>query len=251
MSKNTLDETRAIKVLMSQLNAFCDTVQRSLTDSSVTEIGRFSGYKQFAHTYNDFAENARNLLKVPTMFYTFNLNGIPSYGDLTWSQEKAVLEQVLLYARMLLSGLEGSMDFVDDEFDNIENFLQSRLRTVIFQKPEKEKEIQNAVESLLLGRGLSKGVDYDRESGKFEFSGKEYIPDFIIPRMNLCIEVKLLKEKRKSAIIEEISADITAYKKKYLRQLFIVYDLGIIQNEIEFKRDIEMVEGVKILVVKH
>ena len=41
-------------------------------------------------------------------------------------------------------------------------------------------EIPNAIESLLLGRGFSRGADYDRESGKFEFSGKEYIPDFII-----------------------------------------------------------------------
>ena len=31
----------------------------------------------------------------------------------------------------------------------------------------------NAIEALLLGRGLNKGIDYDRESGKFEFSGKE------------------------------------------------------------------------------
>lgn len=105
---------------------------------------------------------------------------------------------------MLLTSLEESVDFLDDEFDNIENFLQSRLRTVVFQKPEKETEIQNAVESLLLGRGLAKGVDYDRESGKFEFSGREYIPDFVMPKMSLCIEVKLLKEGRKSKIIEEI-----------------------------------------------
>lgn len=251
MSKNTLDETKVMKVLISQLNAFCNTVQCSLTDSSVAEIGRFSGYRQFAQIYNNFAENARDLLKVPTMYYTFNLNGIPRDGDATWPQEKTIVEQVLVYAGILLSGLEGTMDFVDDEFDNIENFLQSRLRSVIFQKPEKEKEIQDAIESLLVGRGLAKGTDYDRESGKFEFSGKEYIPDFIIPKMNLCIEVKLLKERRKSAMIDEISADITAYKKNYQRQLFIVYDLGIIQNEVEFKRDIEMTEGVKILVVKH
>ena len=121
----------------------------------------------------------------------------------------------------------------------------------MFKKPEKEVEIQNSVESLLLGRGFSKGVDYDRETGKFEFSGKEYIPDFIIPKMSLCIEVKLLREGRKSKIIEEISADITAYKKVYQRQLFIVYDLGVIQNEVEFKRDIEMTDGVKVIVVKH
>ena len=81
---------------------------------------------------------------------------------------------------MLLSGLEGTVDFVEDEFENIANFFQSRLRAAIYQKPEREIEVQNAIESLLLGRGFSRGADYDRESGKFEFSGKEYIPDFII-----------------------------------------------------------------------
>ena len=121
----------------------------------------------------------------------------------------------------------------------------------MFQKPEKEIEIQNAIESLLLGRGLSKVMDYDRESGKFEFSGKEYIPDFVISKMSLCIEVKLLREGRKSRVIDEIGADITAYQKMYSRQLYIVYDLGVIQNEIEFKRDIEKVDGVKVIIVKH
>lgn len=148
------------------------------------------------------------------MFYTFNLDKIPSYGDSVWS-------------------------------------TQNHIRTVIFQKPERERELQNAIEALLLGRGLAKGLDYDRESGKFGFSGKEYIPDFIIPKMSLCMEVKLLREGRKSRIIEEISADITAYKKVYERQIYIVYDLGVIQNEIEFKRDIEMADGVKVIIVKH
>lgn len=158
---------------------------------------------------------------------------------------------MLLSARILLSSVEEGIDFADDEFDNLENFLQFRLRSAIFQKPEQEVEVQNAIESLLLGRGLSKGTDYDRESGKVEFSGKEYIPDFIVPKMSLCIEVKLLRENRKSKIIEEISADITAYKKIYNRQLFVVYDLGVIQNELEFKRDIEMSDGVKVIIVKH
>ena len=111
--------------------------------------------------------------------------------------------------------------------------------------------MQNAIESLLLGRGLSKGSDYDRETGKFEFSGKEYIPDFIIPKLQLCIEVKLLRDGKKSKVIEEISADITAYAKQYERQLFVVYDLGVIQNEEEFRRDIENAGNVKLIIVKH
>lgn len=152
---------------------------------------------------------------------------------------------------MLYATVGGNIDFVDDEFDNLENFIKSRLRNVMFDRPQREVEVQNAIETLLLGRGLSKGTDYDRETGKFEFSGKEFIPDFIIPKLKLCMEVKLLREGKKSKIIEEISADITAYAKEYERQLYIVYDLGYIQNEEEFKRDIESIEGVKLLIIKH
>lgn len=249
--KNTVDKTREIKVLLAQLRAFCDTVYEILNNENAAETARYASFADLARTYNDLAMQVKNILNTQTMFYTFNLEVIPGWGDTVWPTQKRIVEQVLLSSRLLLSSLEGSIDFVDDEVDNIENFLQSRLRTVVFQRPEKEVEIQNAVESLLLGRGFSKGIDYDRESGKMEFSGKEYIPDFIIPKMSLCIEVKLLREGRKSKMIEEISADITAYKKVYQRQLFIVYDFGVIQNEVEFKRDIEMTEGVKVIVVKH
>lgn len=249
--RNSLELTREIKVLISQIKSFCEMLHEILRDNNVAEIGRYSCFKDMASIYNDLAERVKNVLNVSTMFYTFNLNEIPSWGDSVWPTQKRILEQVLLLAKMLLSSLEENIDFVDDEFDNIECFLQSRLRTVIFQKPEKEIEVQNAIEALLLGRGLAKGVDYDRESGRVEFSGKGYIPDFIIPKMSLCIEVKLLREGRKPRIIEEISADITAYNKVYERQLYVVYDLGVIQNELEFKRDIEMVGGVKVIIIKH
>lgn len=249
--KNTVDETREIKVLLSQLRAFCNTINEILNNVNATESARYASYADIARTYNDFAERVKSVLNVSSMIYTFNLEVIPDWGNTVWPTQKRILEQTLISSRMLLASLEGSMDFVDDEFDNIENFIQSRLRTVIFSKPEKEVEVQNAIESLLLGRGLSKGGDYDREAGKFEFSGREYIPDFVIPKMSLCIEVKLLREGRKSKIIEEISADITAYRKEYQRQLFVVYDLGEIQNEVEFKRDIEMTNGVKVIIVKY
>lgn len=51
-------------------------------------------------------------------------------------------------------------------------------------------------------------------------------------------------------MIEKISADITAYKKVYSRQLYVVYDLGVIQNEAEFKHDIEAIDGVKVVIIK-
>ena len=63
--------------------------------------------------------------------------------------------------------------------------------------------------------------------------------------------MKLLRENRKYKVNEEISADITAYSKQYDRPLFIVYDLGYVQNAEEFKRDIENAGNVKVIIVKY
>ncbi|WP_373598709.1 PD-(D/E)XK nuclease domain-containing protein [Paraclostridium bifermentans] len=251
MAKNSLDKTREIKVLLAQIKAFIDTIQDILNNKDAAEHNRYVAYKDMAYMYNDFAEQVQKVLDISSIIYTFQVDKMPGFMDTVWGMQKKILEQILLSSKLLCATLEGSVDFVDDEFDNIENFISSRLRTVIFSKPEKEIEIQNAVESLLLGRGLNKGTDYDRESGKFEFSGKEYIPDFIIQKLKLCIEVKLLRLGRKSRVIDEISADITAYSKQYDRQLYIVYDLGVIQNEVEFRRDIEKSGDVKVIIVKH
>lgn len=249
---NSFDETKQIKVLISQVRALSNTVNEILNNSSAAETARYASFADMARTYNDLAELTISFIGKSSIIYTFNLDKLPTCGGSVWPVQKRILEQVLTNSRLLLSTLEGNVDFQDDEFDNIESFIKSRLRSAVFNEPEKEVEVQNVIESLLLGRGLSKGIDYDRESGKLEFSGKEYIPDFIIPKMSLCIEVKLLKNGRKSKMIEEISADITAYSKEYSRQLYVVYDLGVIQNENEFRRDIENSgDNIKVIVVKH
>ena len=51
--------------------------------------------------------------------------------------------------------------------------------------------------------------------------------------------------------MDEINADIRTYGTQYDRQLYIVYDLGIIRDEAEFKRDLEEAPGVSVLVIKH
>ncbi|MCM1494535.1 MAG: hypothetical protein NC089_01890 [Bacteroides sp.] len=99
-----------------------------------------------------------------------------------WSTQKRILEQVLLSAKMLLSSLEESVNFIDDEFDNTENFLQSRIRTVIFQKLEKEVEVQNAIEALLLGRGLAKGIIMTGNLESLNFLGKSIFQILLFPK---------------------------------------------------------------------
>jgi len=64
--------------------------------------------------------------------------------------------------------------------------------------------------------------------------------------------VKLLKAADQlKAMIDEINADIRVYGKLYERQLYVVYDLGIIRDEAEFKHDLENAVGVSVLIIKH
>ena len=99
---------------------------------------------------------------------------------------------------------------------------------------------------------MVKGIDYDRETGRVKASGKESVPDFIFPNLKLCLEVKLSNSTDKlRAIVDEINSDIRAYGTVYERQLYIVYDIGIIRDEDEFKRGLEDAPGVSVVVVKH
>ena len=63
---------------------------------------------------------------------------------------------------------------------------------------------------------LQKGQDYDREVGRVKVSTKEVVPDFILLKLSLALEVKLIKTStRVREVVDEINADIAAYSKVY------------------------------------
>ena len=76
---NTLDERKAIMVLISQVQALRDTIQSTLYNSTAQEHSRYVSFKSYAITYNDLAERARQVLKISTVFYTFNTRDMKSY----------------------------------------------------------------------------------------------------------------------------------------------------------------------------
>lgn len=247
------DNTKRLKILISQVKALEKNVNRAMSDTASAPVNRYVAFKLYAEAYNNLAQYTEELLDYPpNSLSRMNTAVMKSPDNTRLGKQKYILEAVAFNTSLLLAHLENETDFAEDECANIVNFIKSKLRPAIHSLPEKEVIIQNAIEVLLLGRDLEKGIDYDRESGKFEFSGKEYIPDFILPKMNLCIEVKLLRTGKKSSIIDEINADITAYSTKYDRLLFVVYDLGVIRDESEFRRDIENAgANIKVLIVKH
>ena len=132
------------------------------------------------------------------------------------------------------------------------DFFQANLRKAVQQEPKNEKQVQDVVEALLIGCGLTKGIDYDREVGRVKVSIKEVVPDFVLHKLSMAIEIKLSKDKdRSKAIVDEINADIQAYAKQYSRLLFIIYDMGSIRDETEFKQDLENSQNTSVIVVKH
>lgn len=241
-----------LKGLINRVKALESVIGETLYNSNADERKRYASYRTMASRYNSLLEEANELTPLPKSAGYFNTNNMKGQFDTLPSYQKEVLESVLLETRMLRATLEIDADFSNDEIDSLSDFIQSHLREVIFDTPSNEREVQNALETLFVGRGLTKGIDFRRESGEVEFSGKGYVPDFCIDKHSLAIEVKLIKDpSARSRIIEEITADITAYAKEYDNQLFVVYDIGSIQNVLHFKSDIEQCDGVRIIVVKH
>jgi hypothetical protein len=127
----------------------------------------------------------------------------------------------------------------------------NNLRKAIRQKPTKECEVNDALETLLIGAGLEK--DFLREKVHIPYSSKTYIPDFVFKQISTIIETKFCdKAGREKEIIAEINDDIVAYKTAYSNLIFIVYDTGgVIRNVDEFKDSIEKQEYVLVKVIKH
>ena len=249
-----MTEKDQLKQLLSNVNALLGAMRFSATaaNGDAANIGNFASYKTFLRKYTDLARQAIPLLPNTTTLDGFDIEKIKGIGDTTWPEQKVYFDMAFANAAILKALLEGAIGYAEDETRNLGDFLQAKLRTAIFAVPEREVEIHQAIETLIIGRSMVKGIDYDRETGRVKTSGKESIPEFIFPNLNLCLEVKLSKSADNlRKIVDEINADIRAYATRYDRQLYVVYDLGVIRDEGEFKRDLEDAPGVSVLVVKH
>jgi hypothetical protein len=238
-----------------RLLAYVDALVQAMEackEGDPTSAWRYASYKQHARRYNVLLRAASRVLRLDPSLAPYDLRHIPDAGSTLPAQQRELFESVyrrlvLLHARLKEALVNRTGGLVD-----LRDFLQRHLRKAIFHTPQREVEVQDALEQLLIGRGLKKGRDYGREVGRVKMSIKEVIPDFIFPDLDLALEVKLAKDRAKSrAIVDEINADILAYGRRYAHQLFVVYDLGTIRDEVEFKRGLETRGRVAVVVVKH
>lgn len=196
-------------------NALLDSMNASLLADS-DNVWKYAGYKQYIRKYNQLVNAISQVMPINTIVDVYNLDNIPGNADTIAIQQKELFESAHANLSVLKAYLESKLDLKADEIANLTNFLQANLRKAVFRVPERESNVQEVIEQLLIGRGLTKGIDYDRETGRVKVSIKEVIPDFIFPKWGSALEVKLSTDKDKSkAIVDQINADIKAYSKEY------------------------------------
>ena len=221
-----------------------------------TSVWHFVSYKGYATQYTRLVEAIAALESLPKgILFPYDLDKISGIDNTVHIQQKSMFQQVHGDLSMLCSWLDAILGKAgsSSEVRSLEDFISSKLRpAMVTGRPESEKDVQNTMEQILIGRGMQKGIDYDRETGRVKHSGKESIPDFIFRSLSLALEIKLIKDKSSiSRIVDEINADLVAYGKEYENVMFVVYDNGEIGNVDEFKRDIESLGKSRVLVVKN
>lgn len=241
-----------LKGYMQMITSLLESMRAS-ADRDKDGPWRFVSFRTYIRKYNDLvaliAQEVR-IIDAPVDLY--KLEAIPSEFDSPGIQQQQLFESVYTNLGILKAFLETKLDLRQDLIKQLRDFVAASLRRAVFEKPNHERDIQNNLEQLLIGRGLTKGIDYDREKGRVKVSIKESIPDFIFPKLDLALEVKLSKDSAKSkAIVDEINADIRAYSTRFSRLLFVVYDLGSIRDEVEFKQGIEEPQIVDLIIIKH
>lgn len=249
-----MDQKERLKGILRSVVALQGAMSNSLTSTTgeYAHVGKYASFKTFMRKYNLLASEAAPYVANAKMLDLFQIENVKNSANYTWPHQKELFDSVYANVVILRSLLEVAIGFAEDESKNLKDFIQANLRRAIFSAPEREAEIQNGIESLIIGRGMAKGIDYDRETGRVKTSGKESIPDFIFPSLKLSLEVKLCRSKDSlRSIVDEINADLKSYSSAYERQIYVVYDLSIIRDEAEFKKDIENVPGVSVVIVKH
>ena len=190
-----------------------DAAQRS---TGSYHIDNWVGYKQYATRFMELVQSVSGEAKLPSIVKGYDVEAMPSSSHLLPHNQKMIFESVYTDLLLLKGFLENSIGVVNDEIRSLRDFFQHRLRSAVFKEPEVEKDVQDVIEQLLIGRGMHKGRDYDREVGRVKVSVKEVVPDFIVPMYSLALETKLIKTTRRvGVVVDEINADIASYSKRY------------------------------------
>lgn len=219
--------------------------------SQYSKMSAFSGHKTFATQLSYLVADV--LKEFPgANFYTYDIIQMKDVFHSVYGYRRDIMDGVLIEVGKIRAFLQSKLGQEREEINEIISLITHKLRSIIRNTPNKESEIQDKIEDLLIGKGYNKGTDFDRETGRVKTGVKESVPDFIFRTLSLCIEVKFVKDSQgPKKITEEMNSDITSYSTAYSNIFFVVYDNGgHIQNIDAFKYKI-IGRHIYIEVIKH
>ncbi|MGB8310639.1 MAG: hypothetical protein WCE81_02100 [Halobacteriota archaeon] len=214
----------------------------------VSYLHAYSGFPAYAAQYNRFRLTLLSLYaeEAEGLFPPFP-DSLAQIGNWAPVQFRGNLEAVSVMLDQMVVYLKAKLNIVDQEIEEIIDFIEANLRATIRKDPENEIELQDKLEDLFRARGY----DFQRDTIVIPYSVKDYRPDFTFEGLDLAVEAKFCNKKgREKQIVEEINSDIPAYQTKYKNAIFVIYDLGFIRDEQAFRSGIESNPDIYVKIIK-
>ena len=177
----TTDDNQKLRQLLGMTAAVISSMDAALRGRTETDRTAWFSYKAFATRYMAIINQLPQDFPSLVILDQYDTGSMPEPSGSRPSYQRPIFEGVYTNLSILRSILENIIGTAGGERRALTDFFQSRLRAAMRERPEDEKAVQDTVEVLLVGRGLQKGQEYDRETGRVKMSSKESIPDFILP----------------------------------------------------------------------
>ena len=159
------DIEEGLRRLFRMTEALLDGMEESVRGSREDNI--WTCNVELSHLYAEVqrpcAKGNLYLEPVDAPIDVFDMTKVPGPMDTTIVQQQHYFEMARANLHILKAYLENRVEPKETRVSGIADFLQSNLRRATLKAPEREKDVQNVLEQLLIGRGMEKEVDYDRE----------------------------------------------------------------------------------------
>ena len=202
-----------IDTLYNMAKAAARGAERALESTSGpndTFFSRFGGYPAYIKEYNRLVPLVIQACgdEAAKLFPPIDIGEQINPADAIGAMWKTYLELASVRLNSLTAYLQSKAGSTDREAQALIDLVGINLRPAIYSAPQREVEIQNALETIFRARNL----DYKREKVTIEYSSKVFIPDFTFSSLDLALDVKFAKISEKvKEIIDEINGDIPAY----------------------------------------
>lgn len=240
-----------LKILYNMVRATANSASSALNSSnnSTHDFYDYGGYPIYIEQYNKYQQVTSELFGdealalFPPLLPEAWVNPSEENGRM-W---RTHLENVAVRLFNLEVYLQSKLDDTEQRVQATIDLIEANLRPSIYDDPDKEKNVQDVLETIFRARSLP----FLREKVHIPYSSKTFVPDFTFDSLHLVVEAKLCnRDGREKAIIDEVNADILAYQTRYKSLIFVIYDLGFIRDVAQFKLDIEKNPDVYAIVVK-